>query len=146
MRRLRPTRSLAYAPVMETGLSERGTRAILLVDHGSRRPEANALLDSVAAELSRRMSDHVVRVAHMDVAEPTVAQGIDACVEAGAREIVVHPYFLGPGNHTRESIPRLVEVAAQRHPGLRVWISEPLGLHSKLVDVIVERIETASQR
>jgi sirohydrochlorin ferrochelatase len=139
-------RSLAYAPVMETGLSERRSRAILLVDHGSRRPEANALLDSVAAELSQRMPDHVVRVAHMEIVEPTVAQGIDACVEAGAREIVVHPYFLGPGNHTRESIPHLVEVAAQRHPDLRVWISEPLGLHTKLVDVIVERVETASQR
>ena len=131
---------------MATGRPEQNSRAILLVDHGSRRPEANALLDSVAAELSRRMSDHIVRVAHMEIAEPTVAQGIDACVEAGAREIVVHPYFLGPGYHTRESIPQLVEAAAQRHPDLRVWISEPLGLHTKLVDVIVERIETASQR
>jgi sirohydrochlorin ferrochelatase len=58
----------------------------------------------------------------------------------------VHPYFLGPGNHTRESIPSLVEAAAQRHPDLRVRISEPLGLHPKLVEVIVERVETASQR
>jgi sirohydrochlorin ferrochelatase len=131
---------------METGLSERRDRAILLVDHGSRRPEANALLDSVAAELTRRVPDRIVRVAHMEIAEPTVAQGIDACVEAGAGEIVVHPYFLGPGNHTRESIPSLVEAAAQRHPDLRVRISEPLGLHPKLVEVIVERVETASQR
>ena len=143
---MRPTRGLAYALVMGTGPSERSIRAILLVDHGSRRPEASALLDSVAAELRQRMPDHVVRVAHMEIVEPTVAQGIDACVEAGAREIVVHPYFLGPGNHTRESIPQLVGVAAQRHPHLRVRISEPLGLHSKLVDVIVERVETASQR
>jgi sirohydrochlorin ferrochelatase len=131
---------------MQTGPSERSSRAILIVDHGSRRPESNALLDAIAAELTRRLPDRIVRVAHMEIAEPTVAQGIDACVEAGAREIVVHPYFLGPGNHTRESIPRLVEVAAKRHPDLRVRISEPLGLHPKLVDVIVERVETASQR
>ncbi len=131
---------------MATGPSQPRSRAILLVDHGSRRPEANALLDSVAAELSRRMPDHIVRVAHMEIAEPTIAQGLDTCVEAGAREIVVHPYFLGPGNHTRKSIPNLVEAAAQRHPELRVRISEPLGLHPKLVDVIVERVEMASRR
>jgi sirohydrochlorin ferrochelatase len=130
---------------MASGRPEQSSRAILLVDHGSRREDANALLDSVAAELSRRMPDHIVRVAHMEIAEPTVAQGIDACVDVGAREIVVHPYFLGPGYHTRESIPQLVEAAARRHPDLRVRISEPLGLHSKLLDVIVERIETASQ-
>lgn len=131
---------------MATGPSQPRSRAILLVDHGSRRPDANALLDAVAEELGRRMPDHIVRVAHMEIAEPTLAQGFDACVEAGAREIVVHPYFLGPGYHTRESIPDLVEAAAQRHPELRVRISEPLGLHPKLVDVIVERVEMASRR
>jgi sirohydrochlorin ferrochelatase len=130
---------------MATGPSQTRSRAILLVDHGSRRPEANALLDAVAVELGRRMPDYIVRVAHMEIVEPTVAQGVDACVEAGAREVVVHPYFLGPGNHTRKSIPDLVEAAAQRHPELRVRISEPLGLHPKLVDVIVERIEMASR-
>jgi len=131
---------------MATGPSQPRSRAILLVDHGSRRPDANALLDAVAEELGRRMPDHIVRVAHMEIAEPTLAQGFDACVEAGAREIVVHPYFLGPGTHTRKSIPSLVEAAAQRHPELRVRISEPLGLHPKLVDVIVERVEMASRR
>jgi sirohydrochlorin ferrochelatase len=39
----------------------------------------------------------------------------------------------------------LVDAAARRHPDLRVCISEPLGLHARLVDVIVERVETASQ-
>jgi sirohydrochlorin ferrochelatase len=130
---------------MATGRSEQSSRAILLVDHGSRRPDANGLLDCVAQELSRRLPDRIVRIAHMEIAEPSVAQGIDACVEAGAREIVVHPYFLGPGYHTRESIPQLVDAAARRHPDLRVCISEPLGLHARLVDVIVERVETASQ-
>ncbi|HEY5659044.1 MAG TPA: CbiX/SirB N-terminal domain-containing protein [Myxococcota bacterium] len=130
---------------MESERAGQRDHAILLVDHGSRRTEANALLDAVAAELSRRVPDRIVRIAHMEISEPTVAQGIDACVAAGAREIVVHPYFLGPGNHTRHSIPHLVEAAASRHPGLRVRISEPLGLHPKLVDVIVERVETASR-
>lgn len=143
--RLSGSLALAYDPAMEDRLPERPSRAILVVDHGSRHAEANALLDSVAAELSRRVPDRIVRTAHMELAEPTIAQGIEACVEAGAREIVVHPYFLGPGSHTSRSIPRLVEVAAKRHPNLRVVISEPLGLHPKLVDVIMERVGITSR-
>jgi sirohydrochlorin ferrochelatase len=130
---------------MDVARPDNPTRAILLVDHGSRRSAANALLETVADAVRRRLPDRVVRIAHMEIAEPTIAQGIAACAEAGAREIVIHPYFLGPGNHTSNSIPQLVEAAMETHPDLRVKISDPLGPHPKLVDVILERVETASR-
>ncbi|MGH7383336.1 MAG: sirohydrochlorin chelatase, partial [Candidatus Methylomirabilales bacterium] len=48
-------------------------RALLLVDHGSRRGEANAVLVQVA-DIIRRQSDFaVVHYAHMEIAEPTIA-------------------------------------------------------------------------
>ena len=118
-------------------------RAILLVDHGSRRPEANEQLDRVAELVAERAPDAIVRVAHMEIAEPDIPHGVDACAAAGADELVVHPYFLAPGNHSTHDIPRLVREAAARHPGLRVRISEPLGLHPKLVDVILDRVDAA---
>ncbi len=118
-------------------------RAILLVDHGSRRAQANALLEEVAEQLRRRAPEAIVCVAHMELAPPDIATAIDDCVGAGAEEIVVHPYFLGPGRHTTEDIPRLVGEAAARHPGVRVAVSEPLGLHEKIVEVILERVEAA---
>jgi sirohydrochlorin ferrochelatase len=129
---------------MDVPRPDRPPRAILLVDHGSRRAEANALLEAVAADVRRRLPERIVQIAHMEIAEPTIAQGIAACAEAGAREVVIHPFFLGPGNHTSKSIPQLVEAALQRHPDLHATISDPLGPHPKLVDVILERIETAS--
>jgi sirohydrochlorin ferrochelatase len=118
-------------------------RGILLVDHGSRRPEANAQLEALAERLRGRVPDAVVATAHMELAEPTIAQALDACVAAGAGEIVVHPYFLGPGSHTTHDIPRLVAEAAARHPGVSVRVSEPLGLHDKIVDVVLERVKDA---
>lgn len=117
--------------------------AILLVDHGSRRPEANAQLETLAGELRARAPDRLVAVAHLELAEPTIAQAIDACVVAGATEVVVHPYFLSPGMHTSRDIPRIVAEAAARHPGLRARVSAPLGLHPKLVDVVLERVREA---
>ena len=118
-------------------------RAVLLVDHGSRRQEANAQLEALAERVRARLPDRTVEVAHMELASPSIEQGVAACVAAGAEGIVVHPYFLGPGSHTRDDIPRLVAEAAARHPGLRVAISEPLGLHDKLVDVVLARIDEA---
>lgn len=121
-------------------------RALLLVDHGSRREQANGVLAEVAEIVRRRSDFAVVRYAHMEIAEPTIAQGFDACVEDGAREVVIHPYFLAPGDHYNETVPRLVAEAAVKHPEVRWTITEPLGIHPKLCEVVLERVEAAIER
>lgn len=115
-------------------------RAILLVDHGSRRSDANDQLGAVAEALRARIPGGIVEIAHMELAEPTVATGIARCIDAGAHTIIVHPYFLGPGRHTQESIPALVTAAALQHPGIEIRISEPLGLHEGLIDAVLDRV------
>ncbi|MCP4035960.1 MAG: cobalamin biosynthesis protein CbiX [bacterium] len=115
-------------------------RAILLVDHGSRRDEANEHLAGVARAVQQRAPELLVEFAHMELAEPTIAQAIARCVEAGVSEIVVHPFFLGPGRHSREDIPRMVGEIASGHPDLAIRISEPLGLHPGLVDAVLDRV------
>lgn len=120
-------------------------RAVLLVDHGSRRAEANQQLDALAERLARRLPDRLVRVAHMELAEPDIGAGVAACLGAGVEEIVVIPYFLGPGSHTRSDIPRLVAEAAARHPQLRVRIAEPLGLDERIVDLLLDRVAAAEE-
>ena len=117
------------------------SRAILLVDHGSRRPEANALLEEVAAALRTRLPDCPVSVAHMEFGPPDIETAIADCVRAGAGRILVHPYFLAPGVHTRRDIPERVRAAAEQYPELQVEISEPLGFHERIVDVVLERIQ-----
>lgn len=121
-------------------------RALLLVDHGSRREQANSVLAEVAEIVRRRSDFTVVRYAHMEIAEPTIAQGFDACVTDGAREVVIHPYFLAPGDHYNETVPRLVAEAAAKHPEVRWTITEPLGIHPKLCEVVLERVEAAIER
>ena len=120
-------------------------RAILLIDHGSRRAEANALLEDVADQVRRRAPESIVEVAHMDIAEPDIDEGIDACVRKGATRIIVHPFFLGPGRHTSEDIPAQIERAGQRHPNVQIRISEPLGNHAALIDVILDRVSDADR-
>jgi sirohydrochlorin ferrochelatase len=120
-------------------------RAILLVDHGSRRAEANALLEEVAGQIRKRATASIVEVAHLEIAEPGIGEGIEICVGKGATHIIVHPFFLAPGRHTSEDIPAQVECAAQRHPNVRIRISEPLGSHAALIDVILDRVSDADR-
>ncbi len=113
--------------------------ALLIVDHGSRREEANQMLYGVADILRQERPEIIVHVAHMELAEPTIRQGIDACVREGASEIVVHPYMLSPGRHATEDIPRMATEAGAAYPDVRIRVTEPLGLHEKLCEVILQR-------
>jgi sirohydrochlorin ferrochelatase len=112
---------------------------LLLVDHGSRFQEANDMLADVAAML-RRLSGHgCIHHAHMELAEPTIQQGFETCVREGATAVVVHPYFLSPGRHSMSDIPRMVEEAAKAFPGVAYCVTQPLGLHPKICEVVLER-------
>jgi sirohydrochlorin ferrochelatase len=120
-----------------------GRRAIVLVDHGSRRPEANAVLDGIAARLRARLPGRLVRVAHLELAAPGLAEAVAACVAEGAGEIVVLPYFLAPGEHASRDVPALAAAAAARHPDVSIRVAEPLGVHEGLVDAVLARVEGA---
>jgi sirohydrochlorin cobaltochelatase len=118
-------------------------RAILLVDHGSRRDEANAQLDTLADLVRARMPDVFTTTAHLELISPSVAEGIAACVNAGALEIALHPFFLAPGRHSSVDLPRLAREGAARHPGVSIRVGPPLGLHPQVVDAVLERIAQA---
>jgi len=115
-------------------------RAILIVDHGSRLAEANDMLVAVADMIKASSAEDIVHYAHMEIAEPTIEQGFDACVRDGAEEVIVSQYFLSPGRHSTQDIPRLVSEAASRHPGILYRVSEPLGLHPKMAEVVLARV------
>jgi sirohydrochlorin ferrochelatase len=115
-------------------------KAILLVDHGSIRREANEMLIDVA-NLVQRMAgnDVIVKYAHMELAEPTIAQGFANCVEAGATDVVVFPYMLSPGRHSTTDVPRMVKEAAAAYPGVTFSVTAAFGIEEKLGEIVLTR-------
>ena len=103
-------------------------RAILIIDHGSVREEANHMLSCVANLLQQMVGDGVaVRNAHMELAEPSIPQGFAECVKAGATEVVAFPYMLSPGKHVTRDVPRLVAEAAQEFPHVTYHVTPAFG-------------------
>jgi sirohydrochlorin ferrochelatase len=115
-------------------------RAILIIDHGSMKAEANNMLSNVANLLQQMVGDGViVRHAHMELAEPSIGAGFASCIDAGAAEVIAFPYMLSPGKHVTRDIPRLVAEAAGQFPGVAFRVTDAFGVHEKLLEVIAER-------
>ena len=117
------------------------SRALLIVDHGSRRPEAHAHLEWIAEQVRGHSPGLAVYIAHMDVAEPSIEQAVDACARDGVTRLVVHPLFLVPGRHLTDDVPVLVERAARRHAGLDVRITQPTGSASGIAGLILSTLD-----
>lgn len=98
------------------------------------------MLAEMAALFTQVTGHAIVEPAHMELAEPSLPTAFARCVARGATTVVVHPYFLLPGRHWREDIPRLAAEAAREHPGVRWLVTAPLGLHPALVEVVSDRV------
>ena len=117
--------------------------ALLLIAHGSRRVEANADLEHVAAAVRDRGRYPVVQVSFLELAEPDIDAGAALCVETGATDVILLPYFLSPGKHVAEDLAAARDRLAARFPGVRFALAEPLGRHPLLIDVVEARAREA---
>ena len=113
---------------------------VIVVDHGSRRAESNQLLIEVAELFCQSTGHEIVEPAHMELAEPTIEMAFDRCVDRGAELVVVFPYFLGPGRHWHEDIPRLTANAAKEHAGVQFRVAAPIGKHRLILEIMNDRI------
>src|SRR4051812_43327226 len=128
------------AETFEIPQIERDQLGVIVVDHGSRRNESNAMLLDVVQSFVNATQMSIVEPAHMELAEPSIATAFARCVGRGATTVVVFPYFLLPGRHWNDDIPRLASAAAKNHPGVRYLVTAPFGLHPLMAEVMRQRI------
>jgi sirohydrochlorin cobaltochelatase len=116
------------------------SRAIVIVDHGSRSEPANAVVAEVARLVQvRARMEAVVRFAHLELAEPSLRAVIDDCVAAGARSINVQPFFLAPGKHAGTDIPELLADAQRRHPQVQFELGRVIGADPLIAEIVASR-------
>lgn len=118
---------------------------IIVVDHGSRVAESNALLDRVAARFAERFGTRygIVEPSHMEIATPSIADAYARCVSRGATHIIVCPFFLAPGKHWTQDIPGLAAEAAEAFPHTSHRVADPLGVDDLILDLLAKRADAA---
>jgi len=117
--------------------------AALLIAHGSRRAEANADLVKLAEAVAQTGRFGIVEIAYLELAEPDIPTGAANCVKRGAERILMMPYFLSAGVHVRNDLQEHQTNFREQYPEVSVEICEHLGLHPKLVEVVIERLSAA---
>ena len=125
---------------------DRELAAVIIVDHGSRRKESNDRLLMLVDLYREKHLGTIVEPAHMELAEPSISESFARCVEQGATQIIVSPFFLFPGRHWSQDIPNLVAEAASSFPEVKYLVTAPLDLHPLLLDVIDHRIESCLEK
>jgi sirohydrochlorin cobaltochelatase len=118
--------------------------AVLLVQRGSRDPEANAEVYRVARLLWEGRSFRAVEVAFSGITQPTIQEGLERCCATGVRRVLILPYFLFTGILVKR-ISQIVAQTAGDHPHCEVRIAEHLGQDHRLEELAQRMITQVQQ-
>lgn len=120
-------------------------KALLLVAHGSRRVASNDEIRALTARIRETDPefDHV-DCAFLELAEPSIPEGIRAAIRAGARQLVVLPYFLSAGRHVSEDIPGEVNSVRSEYPDIDISLAPYLGSSPEIARLLVMQASEAS--
>jgi len=113
---------------------------LLLVAHGSRRAASNEEVRELAARLESIAWDRFDKVipAFLELAEPEIPEGIDACVAAGATQVTVLPYLLSAGRHVAHDIPEELGKAQVKHPNLPIRVASYIGQNAEMPMLLLQ--------
>ena len=115
--------------------------AVLLIGHGSRDEEGNEEFLRFVDELQASMTGQTVVGCFLEFAEPNIPAGIEVCMALGATRIVAVPVILLAASHVKLEIPEFLDEARRRHPEIEIVYGRNMGLHERLLDLLVERFE-----
>ncbi len=101
--------------------------AVIVLAHGSRRPDSNLSIEAIAANLG-------ATAAYWSV-NPTLLSRIQELVAAGHQKIVVLPYFLFSGSIT-DAIAKVIGELQLDFPHVTLELAEPLGATPELAELI----------
>ena len=122
--------------------------ALLLVAHGSRRQQSNNEVTELADRLRDSCHDDykIVNSGFLELASPSIPEGIENCINDGATRVTILPYFLNSGRHVVEDVPDIVADAKNRHPDVDIIVAPHLGASPLMVELLVESAKSVTSR
>lgn len=119
-------------------------KALLLIDRGSREPEAKEELAQLCTMIRDESEYTYVDHCFLEVIPPYIEEGINKCISNNVDSITVMPYFLYPGMKLKDSVKKTARICYDRK--IKVVITKPLSYHSTLELLIRDRIRLARKK
>lgn len=114
--------------------------AIVILGHGSIRPEGQAVIYKTADNYRAKHPNKCVRYAFIEVASPSLEEAIAELISEGKEKITVMPLFLSFGHHIKEELPKRMAKIAAENVNVQLITTEPIGADPILCDIIDARL------
>ena len=121
-----------------------------MIAHGTRDKDGEQAFFRFVEEFRHAFPQRNVQPAFLELSCPSIPEGIDSCVKAGAEEIFVLPLMLFPGRHVNQDIPLQIQEAKHRHPQVDFHYAGALALapsrqkrlsEPKMFELLLSKIE-----
>ena len=117
--------------------------SLLVMVHGSPRPESNEAMFQVVDEVRRRAIFERIEVGFMECNEPDIPTSIQNLLAQGAKRIIAVPYFLHAGTHVADDLPGLLEEAQKTNAEVEFLMGDYIGRDLRVADVMRDRVREA---
>lgn len=116
---------------------------VLVVGHGTRDLVGQGQMRSLACQTAGCLAPLATDLGFLELAQPTIAEGIARLAAAGVRRLVTVPVLLFRAGHADRDIPEAVAAAAREHAIEVVGQTAPLELQRAVIELSAERFEQA---
>ena len=117
-------------------------KALILIAHGSRLEAANKeilhLTETLRSKAARDFDQ--VAAAFLELATPSIPDAIQQCIDSGAEQIVLLPYFLASGKHVATDIPSEVDKKREQYPDIEIQLLDYFGKSSQIADMLLSHL------
>jgi sirohydrochlorin ferrochelatase len=120
--------------------------AVIFFAHGSSVESANQAVREVSRAAAGKAGFDLWSAAFLEGGQPNLAAAVEKLAAAGARRVIVVPYFLTLGLHLQRDFPCLIAEVAAAYKDIDIVCGDPLDGHPGLVEILAERARQAYER
>ena len=118
--------------------------AVILLSHGSKQAGADGVTGQLLNEVKAVGGYEIVQPAFLQYGAPGLTDVIEQCVHMNADRIIIVPFFMQRGAHVARDIPDTVEQARKKHPGVAIRVTDFVGAHRLMVDIVLDLVENSA--
>lgn len=152
------TKPLCYSEVLKFVIMDRLTKLksdndieikdnecdVLVIGHGSsdRRATEAFIFTINAIKHSYRYVDYCF----LELARPTIQDGINCIIKKNPRILLIMPYFLHKGIHIKQDVINELKNALKGHSFSNIFIADHIGVDDKMVNLILHRANEVEKK
>ncbi len=131
---------LSFSPPLAVGQFPSPALPLLLIGHGSRDPEGQQAFLELAQAYQALTPHRPVIPCFLELAQPSIAQGVEQCLAQGWQEIVALPLLLFGARHNKFDVTVELDRLQALHPQLRIHYGGPLGIRIEILQLLRDRL------